>query len=423
MIQRNVSGMHGSLVRGSRPMTAPTKFENYFFVFRDIIRSMHSSTNLKEVLEVVVSKSVGVLNAKGSLLRILNKDTHQFEVRAAYGLGERYLSKGPVTTEKLLPNPAEFRKVQIIKDIWNAPRVEYPQEAWDEGIRMIVDVPLCIKDQMVGLIRIYLTQTRDFSEDELDFIITVAEQCACIIERVQLMESQQAQFTHLATQMERLSSLGRMAAGIAHEINNPLTGVLLYSSNMIKKVPPGGPLDESLKIIIRETQRCKKIIQGVLEFARDGQPEKVMANINDILQNALSIVGNQFLLRHVQVERHLTENMQTTMLDISQIEQVFVNLLLNSLHAVKEYGRIHVRSAVDRAQRRIEVEVEDNGCGIAPDAIDKIFDPFYSTRSDGVGLGLSVSYGIIQNHQGDIQAFSEPGRYTRFKIMLPILAE
>jgi len=231
---------------------------------------MHSSTNLKEVLEVVVAKSVGVLNAKGSLLRILNKETRQFEVRAAYGLGERYLSKGPVTTEKLLPNPAEFRKVQIIKDIWNAPRVEYPQLAWDEGIRMIVDVPLCIKDQMVGLIRIYLTQARDFSEDELDFIITVAEQCACIIERVQLMESQQAQFTHLATQMERLSSLGRMAAGIAHEINNPLTGVLLYSSNMSKKVPPGGPLDESLKIIIRETQRCKKIIQGVLEFARDG---------------------------------------------------------------------------------------------------------------------------------------------------------
>jgi len=423
VIQRTVTLLQGALARGPMPMSAPTKFENYFFVFRDIIRSMHSSTNLKEVLDVVVTKSVGVLNAKGSLLRILNKETNQFEVRAAYGLGERYLSKGPVTTEKLLPDLAEFRKVQIIKDIWHAPRVEYPQLAWDEGIRMIVDVPLCIKDQMVGLIRIYLTQGRDFSEDELDFIITVAEQCACIIERVQLMESQQAQFTHLTTQMERLSSLGRMAAGIAHEINNPLTGILLYSSNMSKKVPPGGPLDESLKIIVRETQRCKKIIQGVLEFARDGQPEKVRADINDIMQNALSIVGNQFHLRHVQVERHLAEDMQKTMLDISQIEQVFVNLLLNSLQAVKEHGRIRVHSAVDRAQRRIEVVVDDNGCGIAPDAIEKIFDPFYSTRADGVGLGLSVSYGIIQNHQGDIQVFSEPGRYTSFKITLPIVAE
>ena len=115
--------------------------------------------------------------------------------------------------------------------------------------------------------------------------------------------------------------------------------------------------------------------------------------------------------------------MEKTQLDISQIEQVFVNLLLNSLHAVKENGRITVHSAVDRAQKRIEVEIADNGCGISPDAIEKIFDPFYSTRADGIGLGLSVSYGIIQNHQGDIRVFSEPGRYTRFIIALPILQE
>ena len=384
---------------------------------------MHSSTSLKEVLDVVVNKSVGVLNAKGSLLRILNKETNQFEVRAACGLGERYLSKGPVTTEKLLPNPTELHKVQIITDIWHAPRVEYPQQAWDEGIRMMVDVPLSVKDQMIGLIRIYLTQVREFSEDELDFIITVAEQCACIIERVQLMENQQAQFTHLATQMEKLSSLGRMAAGIAHEINNPLTGILLYSSNMCKKVPQGGSLEENLNIIIRETQRCKTIIKGLLEFARDGEPQKALVNINDIMGNALSIVSNQFHLRHVHVEKQLAEDMEKTLLDISQIEQVFVNLLLNSLHAVKENGRITVHSTVDRAQNRIEVEVADNGCGISPDAIEKIFDPFYSTRTDGIGLGLSVSYGIVQNHQGDIQVFSEPGRYTRFKIALPILLE
>jgi two-component system, NtrC family, sensor kinase len=404
-------------------MTSSTEFENYFHVFRDIIRAMHSSSSLKDVLNVVVTKSADVLNAKGTLLRIRNKETNQFEVRAAYGLGEHYLFKGPVTTEKLLSNPSQLHKVQIITDIWQAPRVEYPQQAWDEGVRMMVDVPLAIKDEMVGLIRIYLTQPREFSRDELDFLVTVAEQCACVIERVQLMENRQAQFTHLAGQMEKLSALGRMAAGIAHEINNPLTGILLYSSNMSKKVPPGGYLEEGLKIIMRETQRCKTIIQGLLEFARHREPQKVLADINDIMENALSIVSNEFHLRHVQLEKQLAENMAKTMLDKTQIEQVFVNLLLNALQAVTENGRITVRSAMDRGQERIEVEVADNGCGITVEDIKKIFDPFYSTRNDGTGLGLSVSYGIIKSHEGDIQVYSEPRRDTSFKVVLPILVE
>jgi len=404
-------------------MTSSTKFESYFHVFRDIIRAMHSSTSLQEVLQVVVTKSAAVLNAKGALLRILNKETNQFDVRAAWGVGERYLSKGPVTTEKLLSDSGELHKVKIITDIWNAPRVEYPQEAWHEGIRMMVDVPLAVREQMIGLIRIYLPQRGEFTDDELDFIITVAEQCACIIERVQLMENQQAQFDHLATQMEKMSSLGRMAAGIAHEINNPLAGILLYSSNMSKKVPQGGPLEEGLNIIIKETQRCKTIIQGLLEFARDREPQKVPADINAIMETALGILDNEFRLRHVGLELQLAENMVKTLLDENQIEQVFINLLLNAIHAVEENGRVTIQTAVDSENNKVQVEITDNGCGIAADDIEKIFEPFYSTKAKGTGLGLAVSYGIVKNHQGDIRVYSVPGEITRFTIELPIRDE
>jgi two-component system NtrC family sensor kinase len=404
-------------------MTSSTKFENYFNVFRDIIRSMHGSLSLQEVLDVVVTKSAKVLDAKGALLRILNEETHLFEVRAAYGLGEQYLSKGPVTTEKILSETSELHKVKIITDIWNAPRVEYPQQKWDEGIRMMLDVPLAIQDQMFGLIRIYLSQQRVFSRDELDFIVTVAEQCACIIKRVQLMENQREHFTHMATHMEKLSSLGRMAAGIAHEINNPLGGILLFSSNMSKKVPAGDPLEKGLKIIIRETQRCKTIIQGLLEFARDEKPQKVPANINDIIKTALGIVENEFYVRRVTVEKELAQDMVKTLLDENQIVQVFVNLLLNALHAVEEHGRVTVSSTVDPLQNKITVEITDNGRGISAKNVKKIFEPFYTTRAGGTGLGLSVSYGIIKNHEGDIQVFSELGKGTRFMIEFPILAE
>jgi signal transduction histidine kinase len=384
---------------------------------------MQSSTSLKEVLNVVVGKTAEVLNAKGALLRILNQETNQFDVRAAWGLGERYLSKGSVTTEKLLSDQTELHKVKIIKDIWNAPRVEYPQEAWDEGIRMMVDVPLNVSEQMIGLIRIYLTEQREFSADELDFTITVAEQCACIIERVQLMENQQAHFTHLATHMEKLSSLGRMAAGIAHEINNPLGGILLFSSNMEKKVEPGSFLEKGLKIITRETLRCKTIIEGLLEFARDKNPQKVPADINEIMTTALGIVENEFYLRHVSVEKHLAEDMVKTLVDKNQIEQVFINLLLNALHAVEDHGRVTVQSTVDPEPNKIHVEIVDNGCGISAQDIKKIFEPFYSNRANGTGLGLSVSYGIIKNHQGDIRVFSELGKGTRFTIEFPVVTD
>ena len=404
-------------------MTSSSRFENYFYVFIDIMRAMHSSTSLQEVLKVVVTKSAGVLDAKGALLRILNKETNRFDVRAAWGLGERYLSKGPVTTEKLLSDPSELYNVKIITDIWHAPRIEYPQEAWDEGIRMMVDVPLAVSEQMIGLIRLYLTKRRRFSDDELDFIITVAEQCACIIERVQLMENQQARFDHLATQMDKMLSLGRMAAGIAHEINNPLAGILLYSSNMSKKVPQGDPLEEGLNIIIKETQRCKTIIQGLLEFARDREPQKVPADINAIMETALGILDNEFRLRHVDLELQLSENMVKTLLDENQIEQVFINLLLNAIHAVEENGRVTIQTAVDSENNKVQVEINDNGCGIAADDIKKIFEPFYSTKAKGTGLGLAVSYGIVKNHQGDIRVYSVPGKITRFTIELPIQDE
>jgi two-component system NtrC family sensor kinase len=403
-------------------LSPAAKYEGYFQVFRDIIRSIHSSTSVQEVLEMMVTKSTDVLNARGALLRIHNKKNNKFEVRAACGLGERYLAKGSVTTEKLIPEPDYLHKVLIITDIWNAPRVEYPQQAWDEGIRMMLDVPLAIEDRLIGLIRIYLEEQREFSDDELDFLLTVAEQCACIIERVQLHENQQDHFTHLATRMDKMSSLGRMAAGIAHEINNPLAGILLYSSNMSKKVPQGGQLEEGLQIIIKETQRCKTIIQGLLDFARDKEPQRAPANINAIVEKALSILENEFHLRHIRVERQLDKDMIPAPLDENQIEQVLINLLLNAALAVGDRGTVTIRSRKHPDRNNISVEVVDNGCGIDKDNIKKIFEPFFSTKTNGTGLGLAVSYGIIKNHQGKIQVTSAPGKGTRFLIELPLKA-
>jgi two-component system, NtrC family, sensor kinase len=395
--------------------------ETFYRVFRDISTLVHTGKSLKEVLDRVVWKASELLDAKGALLRIRNLETQQFDVAAAHGMGERYLNKGPVTSEKILSDEIRQNRVVIIEDIWKAPRVEYPQQAWDEGIRMMLDIPLTVVEETIGLLRIYLTEKREFTEDELSFMVSIGEQCACAINKARLIENQKARYDQLAIHTEKMSALGRMAAGIAHEINNPLAGILLFSSNLSKKVSEKGPMKEGLDIIIRETVRCKTIIQELLEFSRDREPQKEMVNPNTILEKALKMLENEFRLHHIQIKKQLSDDLQETMLDENQIEQIFVNLLLNAVQAIIEKGVITVTSRMDENREKALIEIADTGSGIASENIKKIFEPFFSTKPKGTGLGLAVSYAIVKNHQGDINAFSKPGEGTRFVLEFPII--
>ena len=395
--------------------------ETFYRVFRDISTLVHTGKSLKEVLDRVVWKASELLDAKGALLRIRNLETQQFDVAAAHGMGERYLNKGPVTSEKILSDEIRQNRVLIIEDIWKAPRVEYPQEAWDEGIRMMLDIPLTVVDETIGLLRIYLTEKREFTEDELSFMVSIGEQCACAINKARLIENQKARYDQLAIHTEKMSALGRMAAGIAHEINNPLAGILLFSSNLSKKVPEKGPMKEGLDIIIRETVRCKTIIQELLEFSRDREPQKEMVNPNTIIEKALKMLENEFRLHHIQIKKQLSDDLQETMLDENQIEQIFVNLLLNAVQAIIKKGVITVTSRMDENREKALIEIADTGSGISAENIAKIFEPFFSTKPKGTGLGLAVSYAIVKNHQGDINAFSKPGEGTRFVLEFPII--
>ena len=402
-------------------MHSPADVTSYYAIFKDISLIVHSSVHLDEVLELVVWKVTEAFRAKGALLRIHSPKTEQFEVAAAYGLGERYLSKGPVSNEKVVQGDIRKKKPVIITDLWQAPRVEYPQWAWDEGIRMIVDTPLFLGDELISILRLYFTQKRVFSPDELEFLIAVSTQCACAINKTRLIENQQDQLTHLAVQTEKLSALGRMAAGIAHEINNPLAGILLYSSHLRKKINEDSPLLEGLEVIISETSRCKSIVQELLDFSREREPMTSRCSLNTIIRRALGILENEFLLKHIQVETRLSDELLEFSLDANQMEQVLINLLLNAVQAIDSpQGKIRISSRMTEQQDTAVIDIEDTGCGIPEEHLNKIFDPFFSTKPNGSGLGMSVSYGIIQSHQGEIQVSSRPGHGTRFSLTLPI---
>jgi len=393
----------------------------FYDTFRHISALVHSSTCAEEVLDLVAWKTAEILNAKGTVLRILNKSTHQLELNAAFGLGEKYLSKGVISSEKIITELCQHNKVIIIDDILKNSRILYPKEAWKAGIRMVLDVPLTLREDIVGVIRIYFSEKRNFSQEELDFVIAIAEQCACAIDKARLIEEKQAQYEHLVLQTEKMSALGRMAAGIAHEINNPLAGILLFSSNLVKKVPEKSPLKEGLDVIIHETIRCRTIIQDLLEFSRDKEPQKVLANINNIIEKSLTILENEFRLRHIAVDSQLSNEMKDTLVDVNQMEQVFVNLLMNALEAIQEEGTISIHSHIGKDHECARIEILDTGCGIPQNNMPNIFEPFFSTKTKGTGLGLAVSYGIVKNHNGDMKAFSKKGGGTRFVIDIPLV--
>ena len=395
----------------------------FYQAFRDISTSVHSSTDVKEVLDLAVKLVTEAINAKGSILRILNLETNRLELSAAYGLSEHYLSKGHVSSQEIITELCKQHKVIVTEDIFTNPRVQYPLEAQEEGLKMMLDVPLYLGDNVVGIVRIYFIEQRKFSEEEMNFLVSIAEQCACAIEKARLIEMHKSRYDQLALQTEKLSALGRMAAGIAHEINNPLGGILLYSSNLSKKVPEKGPLKDGLEIIIHETMRCKTIIEGLLEFSREREPEKTLANINHVIKKALTMLENEFGLHHTKVEKHLYTDMVDVFVDVNQMHQVFINLLINALEAIQDKGIIKIRSRVDSNRKCVRVEIEDNGCGIPLKHMGKLFEPFFTTKAKGTGLGLAVTYRIIRNHKGDIQVSCHPGEGTRFTIEIPLVLD
>ena len=400
-------------------MEKSSSIQTFYRTFRDISKSVHSITKVEEVLHLAVRNTTEALNARGSILRILNLKTGELELSAAYGLSDRYLSKGHVSSTKVIQEFCEVNRAIIIKDIETDPRVQYPKEAKEEGIKMMVDLPLLMGQNVVGILRIFFDHKRDFSEEEVDFAVAIAEQCALAIDKARLIEKQQIQYDNLAIQTDKLSSLGRMAAGIAHEINNPLAGILLYSSNLVKKVPEAGPLKKGLEVIIHETIRCRGIIQDLLEFSRQKEPVKVMADLNGVIQKALSIVSNEFRLNRISLEKRLSDSLPSVLIDVNQMEQVFINFFMNALEAIQGQGQVSVRSFQDKDNQGVVVEIEDSGMGIPQEHLERIFEPFFSTKPKGTGLGLAVNFGIIQKHGGAIKVSSQPGRGTTIMIRLP----
>ncbi len=221
-------------------------------------------------------------------------------------------------------------------------------------------------------------------------------------------------------QSEKLASMGKMAAGVAHEINNPLTSILLNTHLMLEKLEPSSPYTESLTLIADETTRCSHIVKGLLEFARQSPPQKVRADINSLLDRTVQLLENQAAFQNIIIIRQLQEDLPPLSLDRAKIQQVFWNLMINAAEAMAKGGTLMITSRLAADGRAVEVRFTDTGPGVPREILNKLFDPFFSTKSSGLGLGLAVCYGIVQGHLGAITVESEPGHGATFIVRLPV---
>ena len=231
---------------------------------------------------------------------------------------------------------------------------------------------------------------------------------------------------------EKLASVGLLAAGIAHELNNPLTGVLTFTTLLRKKMPDGSMDAEDLDLVIRETKRCAAIIRRLLDFAREKTPEKSFTDLNRVIEETARIIERPASFRDIEIGLELDPDLPPVWVDADLIKQVVMNILVNAQHAIEHEGSIAVRSRRAAEAKSpepgmapvpmVEISIIDTGCGILEKNLKRIFDPFFTSKEvgKGTGLGLSVSHGIIRAHGGLIDVESTVGKGSTFRIYLPL---
>lgn len=221
-------------------------------------------------------------------------------------------------------------------------------------------------------------------------------------------------------QAEKLSGIGQLAGGVAHEINNPLAGILAFTQLLMREIPKEGTHGSFLKEIEDSALRCKKIVESLLKFARrSAGTEREAVELNEVLRSTMFLVEHQYQLKNVTIDRELSQELWPVRANGNQLSQVALNLLTNAYGAMPEGGRILVKTENEPERGRVRLSVRDSGRGIPKRNLAKIFEPFFTTKSDGTGLGLTVTFDIVAAHGGEISVVSEEGQGAEFIVSLP----
>jgi signal transduction histidine kinase/CheY-like chemotaxis protein len=397
-------------------------------------KSVTSLLDLEKVLNRIVEAAVFVSGAEEGSLMLVDKDTGELYLRAARNLGETFARGFRLKVEHSIAGQVVKTGKPILQSTQDEETLKVKTGYL---VKSLVNVPLKAKEEVIGVLAVNnKISSKPFTDNDVHLLSALADYATIAIVNAQLYEETKRWSEELEhkveertqelraaqeqlLQSEKLASIGQLASGVAHEINNPMGVILGFAQGILKTLPEDDLLRKPLTTMEKESLRCKRIVQNLLDFARHSEPTLHLININKLVDASCELVKHQIALQDVKLVKGYDPALPPTMADPNQLQQVFINIMLNAYQAMPDGGTLHITTRT--VGPKLQVIFADTGTGIPSEKVQNIFDPFFTTKEvgEGTGLGLSVSYGIVKAHGGDIEVESQEGKGTTFIIKLP----
>ncbi|MCX8038724.1 MAG: GAF domain-containing protein [Candidatus Sumerlaeia bacterium] len=400
----------------------------------EVQQQVVSAIDYHRVLTQIVHKLKELFKAKECVIRLLDGSGPNPIMRVAAAASGRDSAepRDRPLASSLIDQQVMSGAVVVIRDLQNDPRYSAKEMARQCGFASMISAPLRARNAIIGTIRLYTGEPEDFSISDQKLLAAVAAQAAVAIENAELYRQieeknrelresyeQLRQAQQELVRKEKLALLGEMSATVAHEIRNPLTAIRGFAQRIARKVSDcEGRVCDYCRLIVEEVDRLDRVIKDVLDFARRRSPTLEEGDLNLLIRDTVQLLQEELVQNQITPVPLLDLALPRVMFDPSQIKQVLVNLIQNARQAMGRNGTLTL--ATERRDRWAVFSVGDTGCGIPPENLEKIWEPFYTTRTHGTGLGLSLVRRIVEDHGGRIEVESKVGHGTTFRVFLPL---
>ncbi len=392
-----------------------------------VSRTINSTLNLDEALRAVTREACLLMRARMCSLMMLDETHEWLNLRASYGAGEAYLNKPRLSVEESLLGVVVRRKKPLqVENVQTSNRYQNVEVARREGLISLLSVPLLFAGQVTGALNVYTGRAYSFSNEEIRILSALAELSGIAIEKARLYE-RTVDVEEQLRQNEKLSALGLLAAEVAHEIRNPLTVMKLLYHSLDLKFSAGDPRAKDARLIEAKIEHLNRIVEQILAFARTTEPQLVPVNLNELIDELGLLVRHKLANQNVEFVRDLQPDLPRVPGDAPQLEQAFLNLILNAAEAMPDGGRLTIRSRAIRLPRastrptHVALEFKDTGKGMSEELQCHAFTTFLSTtKAKGTGLGLAIVGRIIETHRGNIRIKSRLNHGTIITVSLPV---